>query len=109
MMLAQDVPVPARILGIRVEIIFALNVAQRVYDELGYELVITSGTEPEANHKPGSLHYSGAAVDLRTRHMAEADKKRAADLLRARLGAEFDVVLEQTHIHIEFQPKGKRK
>lgn len=104
-MLNQQTPLPPRVFGLRSEILIALMVAQRVMDELGAPLVITSAAEPGAAHSRTSLHYAGAAVDIRSRDLSEQDQARACDLLRARLGAEFDVVHEDSHIHIEFQPK----
>lgn len=80
----------------------------------GVPAVITSGLDGE--HGQGSLHYEGLAVDVRRldRHempdggvifpdpeLAQAQAAR----IRARLPAEFDVVLESTHVHIEYDPK----
>lgn len=91
--------------GMRPEMVLAIMVAEGVYAELGYPLLtITSGGE--GRHSRGSLHYAGLAVDFRTRHMERGDRRAAADMLRENLGAEFDVVLEASHLHCEFQPKG---
>jgi len=90
--------------GLRPEAMLAIIVALSVYQEFGYELVITSLVD--GKHSRGSLHYSGAGIDTRTRHMVDAHKKQVADEIQVRLGPDFDVVLEKDHIHIEFQPKG---
>ena len=92
-----------RVLGIRPELLLAVIVAERAYAEAAADCVITACVD--SKHSRGSLHYSGAAVDLRTNnlHPGEADKIIAR--LRACLGADFDVLLESDHIHIEFQPK----
>ena len=95
------------ITGIRPEILFGLMAAQNVYGNLGYDLIVTSVVD--GKHSPTSLHYSGCAVDLRTRHMAVDDIKQARDQIAAALPNDFDVVLEPTHIHLEWQPRYKQE
>lgn len=62
--------------------------------------VITSTFE--GNHSVGSLHYANRAIDVRL-----PDEKTGAivKLLRGSLGPDYDVVIEQSHIHIEYDPK----
>ena len=92
------------ITGVRPEMLIGLMAAQKVYDDLGYDLVVTSCLD--GKHSPKSLHYAGCAVDLRTRHMgAGDDSKRARDRIAEALPNDFDVVLESNHIHLEFQPR----
>jgi len=55
-------------------------------------------------HKTGSLHYSGNAIDLRTRDLTISEKSRVAQLLKEILGDNYDVVVEKTHIHVEYDP-----
>lgn len=90
----------ANIQGLDIRIRPALIVADKVWKELGQELVITSGLDGE--HSAGSLHYYGLAVDMRTRYFSDSEKKRAAEALRQGLGEGFDVVVESSHIHVEF-------
>lgn len=89
-----------RIFGVRPELVLALTIIERVYQTQGSELVITSVTDGE--HMRGSLHYTGAAVDLR---LPVTDVDTIVVHLKADLGQDFDVVLEPDHIHVEFQPK----
>jgi hypothetical protein len=90
--------------GLRPEMLFALQVANGVYQQYGRELVITSGTEQDTRHGVTSLHYSGCAVDLRTRELTvSSDVIR--DQIANRLGVDFDVIDEPDHIHLEYQPK----
>lgn len=89
-----------RVTGLRPEILLAIQIADGVWAEQGSDLVVTSCTE--GHHKRTSLHYSGAAIDLRIWHV---DAQQAANELAERLGDEYDVVLESDHIHCEFQPK----
>lgn len=89
--------------GLKPEITVGLNVAASVLKEHGYDTVLTSGTD--GKHGRGSLHYAGLAVDLRTSHVPEDDRQTMQTIIADALGSQFDVVLEQTHLHIEYQPK----
>ena len=88
--------------GIRPELVVAIMVAKDVVNEEGFDFVITSCTERGVQHSATSLHWSGCAFDMRTRDMPASI---IADTIRERLGKEFDVIREDTHIHIEFQPE----
>ena len=88
-----------RLQGIQPEVIIALLIADEVYREHQIPLVVTSGQE--GPHRDGSLHHQGLAVDLRC---PESIRREVAKTLQARLGEEFDVIAEATHIHIEFDP-----
>ena len=83
----------------------AIIVIQDIFRELvGKDAVITSGRD--GKHGSKSLHYAGQALDLRTRHMDDAQITIALRELRNRLEIiGFDVILEQDHFHIEYQPK----
>ncbi len=68
--------------------------------------VITSALD--GKHSPNSLHYRGRAFDVRAKTIA--DKPSILTFLKAALGAEFDVILENegtenVHFHIEHDPK----
>ena len=89
--------------GVRPEIVFALVVAEKIYASIGVDLVITSVCD--GKHSWGSLHFQGAAVDIRTNNVPESKQQFVRDLISEALDEEFDVVLESDHIHVEFQPK----
>ena len=89
--------------GLKPEILLAIQEAREVYHVLGATLVITSLLD--GKHSTNSLHYEGLAVDLRTRHLDESVKPIVAARIKKALGPEYDVVLERTHLHIEFDPK----
>lgn len=83
--------------------------ADRIWHAYGQELVITAGREVVDDtgkfiHSPGSLHAFGRAVDLRTNYFDEYDKSAVARELATALGTDFDVVIESTHIHCEYDP-----
>jgi hypothetical protein len=92
-----------RIIGMRPEILLAAVTAERVYEAAGHDLTITACVD--GKHMTGSLHYAGAAIDIRTRDIAPADVQKLIAQIKACLGDDFDVLLEVDHIHIEFQPK----
>ena len=91
--------------GLRPELLIALMIADTVWSEKGKELVVTSLND--SKHSRGSLHFSGAAADLRTRYFSDEQKQSAASELKDRLGfnPDYDVVVESDHIHLEYQPK----
>ncbi len=101
MLLKQGV----RLHGIRPEIVLALQIAEKVYEKRtrSTEMVVTSVID--GRHSHGSLHYIGAAVDLRTRNIdGQTVNDIVADLMEA-LNNDYDVIRESNHIHIEYQPK----
>ena len=64
------------------------------------DFVVTSTDEGE--HMPSSLHYAGDAIDIRPRTFW--GRQIEAGDVRELLGPGFDVVDEETHIHIEWDP-----
>lgn len=89
--------------GAQPELLIGMSVAAQVYAEYGHTLTITSITD--GKHSTHSLHYVGLAFDCRVWDFPSLTEKRElCGKLRGALGDEFDVVLESTHIHIEFDP-----
>ncbi len=74
--------------------------AEAIWRNHGHELVITCGLDGE--HSAGSLHYYGLAVDCRTNYFNPDVAAKVAKELQDALGADYDVVLEATHIHVEY-------
>lgn len=91
--------------GLRTEMQIALSVVGSIYEKHGYDCIITSGLE--GAHSKGSRHYVGLALDFRTRHLREGYEKHIAKEITNALNDEYDVVLEATHLHVEFDPKHK--
>lgn len=75
------------------------NVAQL----MDLELVITSGTD--GKHMEGSKHYTGDALDLRTRNLTKKQQVQVMNALRKRLGPDYDLVMESDHMHLEYDPE----
>lgn len=93
----QDVSID----GLRAPMLRALQYALIAWQAAGASrLVVTSTTEGE--HTPGSLHPDGLAVDLRIWELSHPVQVAAA--LELLLGPEYDVVLEDTHVHVEYDP-----
>lgn len=91
--------------SIRPELLLALIVSDGVWAKHGQDLVVTSLND--STHGNTSLHYAGAAGDLRTRYFPDGVAFQVAEDLREALGKnpDYDVVLEDDHIHLEWQPK----
>lgn len=91
-----------RVRAMQPEILLAVVIAHELFRERAERLVITSCTD--GRHKDGSLHYTGCAVDLRL-PMLTVQRDQVVKELAERLSAEYDVVLEADHIHVEYDPK----
>lgn len=96
------------ILGLKPEALFGLVIANSVFDAHDADMILTSGGE--GKHGRGSLHFSGLAFDLRSKHLSALVLNKILKDLRMCLGLSFDVLLEQKgkrneHFHIEYQPK----
>lgn len=86
--------------GISTNITKIFHIIEFFLKSHGQELVITSGLEGE--HKKDSKHYTGEAIDVRTWDLV--NKQDCCTRIREALGDEYDVVLESSHIHIEYDP-----
>lgn len=79
-------------------------VVDSVFRRVGVmEAVVTSVCD--GRHMLGSKHYEGLAADFRISHVFPGSVPKIVSELKADLGAEFDVVLEKDHIHVEYDPK----
>lgn len=88
--------------GLHISMLKALDVAMRAYRIRGFDpLVVTSARDGQ--HREGSKHYAGKAVDLRVWGLSNPSVV-ASDIQEA-LGPDYDVIFETDHIHIEYDPK----
>jgi len=93
-----------RIKGISQELLLGLFVANEVYALHGVNMVVTSLLD--GKHSATSLHYAGEAADLRTRNIPQdVDPQDIRKEIKDRLGMDYDVILEDNHIHMEHQPR----
>ena len=98
------------ITGIQKECIQGMCLVARIFDDVYQrDLVVTSVVD--GKHREGSLHYQGLAFDVRTWttnrsgvQMSSEDKTKLASLIALELGDDWDVVIESTHIHCEYDP-----
>lgn len=89
-----------RLHGIRPEIVMAVLVAEGIWSNDNETLVITSVIDGQ--HMHASIHYTGGAIDFR---VTSAKSATLRNRLASALGDDYDVVAEEDHIHVEWQPK----
>lgn len=88
---------------------YAAAVMETAYRNAGAELVLTSARD--SVHGTGSLHYTGNAIDGRTRNLSLSQGNKILAQLKAELESlGFDVIDERgkpgaPHFHVEFQLK----
>lgn len=93
--------------GMSTEIIVALAEAEVLHRKLfDRELVVTEGM---ASRSYNSKHTTGNAFDMRIWRLTSYEKHVFLQLLRSRLGPQYDVVLEQDHIHVEYDPPAEEE
>ena len=90
--------------GLEVQMQPVLKLAEKVWKDLGYDLVVTSARD--GIHSSGSLHYYGYAVDFRASvpwgyKIFEIDQ--IAEGLRRGLGSDYQVIVHKSHIHVEYE------
>jgi hypothetical protein len=83
------------------EIRRALDPIEKIYFDAGEGEVVIIETRG-GTHKPGSLHYADNAIDLR---LPKKNVGELAQEMRRKLGVNYDVVVEISHIHCEYDPK----
>jgi len=64
-----------------------------------YHPMITSGCD--GKHSVNSKHYTGKALDFRIKDFP-ADPAVWADRIQKRLGDDYFVLLDKTHVHIQW-------
>lgn len=91
--------------GLVPQMCVASQVAEHVYVMYGSEVVITSGNDSE--HRDGSQHYEGKALDIRTKHLhvTRKVKQSIADNIANRLGDQYFILFHRIgtpneHIHM---------
>ena len=76
--------------------------AYEIYTEL-QTVVVTSGNDGE--HRNDSLHYEDDALDFRVWGTDREQRASILEYLRHMLGDQYDILDEDDHIHIEWDPK----
>ena len=102
--------------GLLAPTLLAIIVAERLWLERFPDVPFVITSLVDGKHGKNSLHFSGCAVDIRTKNLitefdgeVQARSKVSAYVqsLRSRLASDYDVVAEYDpwHIHIEWQPE----
>lgn len=86
---------------LRYPLINAIKEAHIAFQKHDSDLTITSLADGDS-HRDDSYHYRDLAFDSRTRHLDRATVLDIAKEIRTRLGKHYDVIIEETHLHIEF-------
>ena len=89
------------------EIVRIVNVARATAPKMRDDTVwITSAAEKCEGRLEFSLHYEGDALDFRTWNVLGGDSVARAWAVRMQfaLGHDYDVVFEEDHIHVEYDP-----
>ena len=89
--------------GIKKETIKIIVILNTYFElRIGKPLVITSCTD--GKHMKGSKHYSGYAIDIRTRHLNASEISKLIAWFESHHEKEYDIVFEKDHIHVEYDP-----
>ena len=87
--------------GLKQEALYAIDICLLTFHQMALPLVLTSCRDGE--HAPYSHHYKGLAFDIRvwdiSRRIPEVCQK-----LQERLGPDYQVINEENHIHVEYDP-----
>ena len=86
--------------GLQMPMRKVLVLANQLWTKNGKELVITAALD--GTHSAGSFHYYGFALDFRTRYFSKAVARKIAKKLQRLLGDDYVVVVESTHMHVQF-------
>ena len=85
--------------GIKPELLAGLMVADDIFHrEFKAEMTITAVTD--GKHMTNSKHYTGHAVDIRTRDLSRPEA--ILSRLNQELDEWYDIVMESDHIHFEY-------
>lgn len=66
-------------------------------------LTITSANDRQ--HMQGSKHYTNDALDFRIWDLSRVEAAKIVSALNAKLGPDYQFVLEKDHIHGEYDPR----
>lgn len=94
--------------------LLGICILEGVFRKAGCDVIITCGDN--GTHSPGSLHASGFAVDIRSKHIDRALLNSILEESKHALGThipgsakQYDIILEalnmpNEHFHLEYDP-----
>lgn len=103
MKIATDLTTRVRLGEVHALALMMIATDQVFQEVLGNGTTITSGID--GKHMIGSKHFVGHALDFRTRGIGGLELETISTRLKERLGRDYDVIIEDTHLHVEFDPK----
>lgn len=90
-----------KLTGLKPQMLVALNIAEWAFMKRSYDTILTSAND--GKHMENSKHYKGFAIDLRIKHILDKEElKKIYEDIKQACNKSFDVILEKTHIHIEY-------
>ena len=95
--------------GVTPRALLLMAAVANVARDLAWNVTITSGTD--GSHRSNSKHYSGEALDIRTKNFpTRRAKQEFITAVLLRLGPDYEMFLEsegkpQEHVHVEFDPR----
>jgi hypothetical protein len=95
---------PNVVLDLEREMVIVLPAIERAHQKVGVIRGAYITSARDSVHGKGSLHPKGLAIDLRTRDLEMSRIIELASEIKATLGKNFDVVIEQDHLHVEYDP-----
>ena len=79
--------------------------AEKIWKKHSRSEGVTITSTGDGVHSAGSLHPYGLAVDFRIRYFSEEEVRAVDSELRDSLDSSlFQIILEKTHIHAEYDP-----
>lgn len=103
---STEVGVPVDLLGMQPQVVLVVVIVHGVALEWpAWDAAITSVTD--GKHSSKSKHYRGLAVDVDDTGLAPGPDgiDTVLEMLRYRLGPQFDVLHHNGHFHIEWDPE----
>lgn len=90
------------------QMLVAMQVVEEAFKDYGLDCIVTSGNDK--THSKKSLHYSGRALDFRTKHAGGLQRAILEKVKNRLTHLGFDVLLEDLgkdneHLHVEYDPK----
>jgi hypothetical protein len=91
--------------GLQAPMLHACAVVDDIYLEIArHEVTLTSAKD--GKHSDESLHYRGLACDFRNRDVTQDEFILIHAQVKIKLPAPYQIVIEKTHMHIEYDLKG---
>ena len=94
------------LVGIQPEALVGIDGCLSVFHESGFIITLTSCRD--GKHSRYSHHYKGLAWDIRVWDL-RGRIDWMCNRLRQRLGPDYQVINEEDHIHVEYDPAGREE